>query len=105
MTNIYPLTPREPASAAPERRHNATVVPLRIEVYTVAEVAHMLQLSLGGAYQLCRNEQMPAKKLGNRWVVPKKAFHKWLDDLPEATDEDIENDRRLWESGRHPEAN
>lgn len=104
MTNVYPLSPRESASAAPTREHDATVVPLKIEVYSVAQVAHMLQLSLGGVYQLCRDDQIPAKKLGNRWVVPKNAFHKWLDDRPDATDEEIENDRRLWESDQHPQA-
>ncbi|MFI5488895.1 hypothetical protein [Micromonospora echinaurantiaca] len=32
--------------------------------------------------------QIPARKLGGRWVIPKKRFHAWLDECTEpATDE------------------
>lgn len=49
------------------------------EVYTVAEVADLLGLALGGAYELVRDGTVPARKLGGRWVIPKKRFHAWLD--------------------------
>ncbi len=39
----------------------------------------MLSISLGGTYQLCRDGQIPALKLGGRWVIPKSRFHVWLD--------------------------
>ncbi|GIH07463.1 hypothetical protein Rhe02_55300 [Rhizocola hellebori] len=48
------------------------------EIYTVAEVAVMLGLTLGGAYELVRDGTIPALKLGGRWVIPKKRFHAWL---------------------------
>lgn len=48
-------------------------------VYTVREVAELLSLSLGSTYALIRSGDIPALKLGGRWVVPKKRFHEWLD--------------------------
>lgn len=57
-------------------------------VYSVREVSTMLSISLGGTYQLCRNGQIPALKLGGRWVIPKSRFHTWLNNLPTADPED-----------------
>ena len=48
-------------------------------VYTVAEVAELLSLSLGSTYALVRAGRIPAKKIGARWVIPKRRFHSWLD--------------------------
>ena len=48
-------------------------------VYTVAEVAQLLDLSLGSTYTLIRAGEIPAKKMGARWVIPKRRFHLWLD--------------------------
>jgi excisionase family DNA binding protein len=47
-------------------------------VYTVREVAELLSLSLGGTYALVRSGDIPALKLGGRWVIPKGRFHDWL---------------------------
>ena len=46
--------------------------------YTVKEIAEMLGLNLGGTYQLIRTGQIPAVRLGSRWIVPKHRFHAWL---------------------------
>lgn len=46
--------------------------------YTVKEVAVMLGINLGGTYQLIRNGEIPAMKLGGRWIVPVHRFHTWL---------------------------
>jgi excisionase family DNA binding protein len=54
------------------------------EIYTVAHVAHMLGINVGTAYQLLRNGTIPAKRLGRRWVIPRKRFHEWLDGLEQA---------------------
>jgi excisionase family DNA binding protein len=48
-------------------------------VYTVPEVAELLSLSRGSAYAMIRSGEIPAKKLGSRWVIPKNRFHAWLD--------------------------
>jgi excisionase family DNA binding protein len=52
----------------------------RAEIYTVPQVARMLDMNLGTVYQLLRNGVIPAKRLGRRWVIPRKRFHQWLDD-------------------------
>lgn len=48
-------------------------------VYTVTEVAQLLSLSRGSAYELVRDGTIPAHRLGRRWVIPKGRFHAWLD--------------------------
>jgi excisionase family DNA binding protein len=48
-------------------------------VYTVKEVSQYLRISLGGTYALIRSGEIPAKKLGGRWVIPKRRFTAWLD--------------------------
>ncbi|GAA1399438.1 hypothetical protein GCM10009613_55020 [Pseudonocardia kongjuensis] len=47
--------------------------------YTVDEVAHLLNLSRGLAYQYVREGEIPARRIGRRWLVPKARFHAWLD--------------------------
>ena len=49
--------------------------PLERAVYTVQEVAQLLDVSLGLAYTLVRDGTIPARKLGGCWKVPKAAFH------------------------------
>jgi len=47
--------------------------------YTVDEVAVMLDLSRGNAYRFVREGVIPAKRVGRRWMVPRKTFHEWLE--------------------------
>ena len=61
--------------------------PVRRAVYTVAEVSRLLSLSLGGTYELVRAGVIPGRKLGGRWVIPKRAFHIWLDTWAEEPDD------------------
>src|ERR1700758_1871269 len=42
--------------------------------YTVDEVAVLLDLSRGNAYRYVREGVIPAKRVGRRWMVPRKAF-------------------------------
>jgi excisionase family DNA binding protein len=87
--NVYPLTPRPRASDESNTAGPGVVLRMTERaVYTVREVSAMLSLSLGGTYQLCRERQIPALKLGGRWVIPKSRFHTWLDNLPTADPED-----------------
>jgi len=48
-------------------------------VYTVRQVAWLLSLSLGTTYELLRAGEIPATRLGGRWIIPKARFHSWLD--------------------------
>jgi excisionase family DNA binding protein len=52
-----------------------------LEIYTVAHVARMLSINVGTVYQLLHEGAIPAKRLGRRWVIPRKRFHEWLDGL------------------------
>ena len=47
--------------------------------YTVDEVAVLLDLSRGNAYRYVREGVIPAKRVGRRWMVPRKTFHAWLE--------------------------
>jgi excisionase family DNA binding protein len=47
-------------------------------VYTVREVAELLGIHLGGAYELVRSGAIPAERLGRRWVIPCARFEAWL---------------------------
>ncbi|MGH3773702.1 MAG: helix-turn-helix domain-containing protein [Pseudonocardiaceae bacterium] len=55
-----------------------TIDPNRL-TYTVTEVAYLLNLSRGLAYQHVRDGIIPAERIGRRWVVPRGRFHAWLD--------------------------
>lgn len=77
MSNVVPLRRAEPPAPAE---------PL---VYSVAQVAELLDLGLGLAYSLVRNGTIPARKLGSRWVVPRTAFHTWLNTAPSHIDKEV----------------
>lgn len=47
--------------------------------YTVDEVAVLLGVSRGIAYQFVNEGVIPAKRIGRRWVISRAAFHAWLD--------------------------
>jgi excisionase family DNA binding protein len=61
-------------------------------VYTVAEVSHLLSLSRGNTYAMVRTGEIPSKKIGNRWVIPKDRFHAWLNDAPTASTDDLDRE-------------
>jgi excisionase family DNA binding protein len=47
--------------------------------YTVAELSDLLGLGLGLTYAALQNGEIPARKVGSRWVISKAAIHAWLD--------------------------
>ena len=58
-------------------------------VYSVREVAQLLSLSLGSTYALVREGEIPARKLGGRWVIPKARFHAWLEECDEQVTDNL----------------
>jgi excisionase family DNA binding protein len=76
VSSIAHLVPRNAAQ-------QGTPATVDRAVYTVKEVALMLSLSLGGTYALIRNGEIPAKKFGGRWTVPKRRFDAWLNEPSE----------------------
>jgi excisionase family DNA binding protein len=103
-SNVIPLTGRTPRDRPAQHAEQTNDTPAPVvsigscAVYTVAEVAHMLSLSRGSTYNLIRSGDIPALKLGGRWVIPKRRFHTWLDNLPTASVEDLDH-----EMNRHPD--
>jgi excisionase family DNA binding protein len=51
------------------------------QVYTVRQVAKLLDMNLGLTYELVRKGEIPAKRLGRRWVIPRQVFHAWLNTI------------------------
>ena len=47
--------------------------------YTVDEVAALLGVARGVAYEGVRNGSIPAARVGRRWLIPRRRFHAWLD--------------------------
>ena len=47
-------------------------------VYTVDEIRSMLGIGKNEAYRLTHSKGFPSIRIGNRIVIPKEAFHQWL---------------------------
>ncbi|TCB92060.1 DNA-binding protein [Micromonospora zingiberis] len=91
MSTVIPFPQRPTPTTPTEAGGIPTRPPATVAraVYTVAETAELLSLSLGFTYALLRSGEIPGIKLGGRWLVPKGRLHRWLDELPEASTEDV----------------
>jgi len=69
--NVIDLTERLPLIA---RQARAT--------YTVPEVAALLGMSRANTYALLASGEIPARRLGSRWIIPRHRFAQWLNDDP-----------------------
>ncbi|MBN9096863.1 MAG: helix-turn-helix domain-containing protein [Pseudonocardia sp.] len=56
-----------------------TTIDTKCLTYTVDEVAYLLNISRGAAYQHVRDGVIPAERMGRSWRIPRKRFHAWLD--------------------------
>lgn len=54
----------------------------RTDIYTVRQIAARLGIGAGLTYELVREGKIPAKRLGQRWVVPRALFNAWLNERP-----------------------
>lgn len=52
---------------------------------TVEEAAGLLGIGRNLAYQLVRSGQIPALRLGARWVIPRRSLELWLEKQQEAS--------------------
>ena len=50
----------------------------RAAVYTVREAAALLHLSIGSTYAAIRAGEIPSRRVGNRWIIPRRRFDDWL---------------------------
>ncbi|MET7707032.1 helix-turn-helix domain-containing protein [Micromonospora sp. NPDC005413] len=92
MSNVVPFPHRPTPTKAGGIPTTGTRAPVVSAVYTVAETAEILRLSLGSTYALVRSGEIPAIKLGGRWAIPKRRLHQWIDGLPIASVEDVERE-------------
>jgi excisionase family DNA binding protein len=57
----------------------------QLMTYSVEEVAALLGIARGVAYEGVRNGSIPATRVGRRWLIPRRRFHAWLDGAEQAT--------------------
>ena len=48
------------------------------QVLTVKDIAEQLGIGINQAYSACERGQIPTVRFGRRWLIPKTAFHQWL---------------------------
>lgn len=51
------------------------------EVYTVGDIQKILKISKNVAYNLIKENLFPVIKIKSIFRIPKKSFHKWLDNI------------------------
>lgn len=66
--------------------HRPQLIGAARATYTVGEVAVLLGLSRASTYVLLKSGDIPARRLGNRWIIPRHRFHQWLDTDPATHD-------------------
>jgi len=50
-------------------------------VYNIPEIAAQMDINIPKAYELARQPGFPSIRIGRRIVVPKEAFHRWLEQV------------------------
>ena len=48
------------------------------EIYTVREMAKKLGIGMNKAYELVNTGRIPSIRVGNRYLIPKRALEHWL---------------------------
>lgn len=52
---------------------------LEAAVYNIPEIAVLLDINVVKAYELAKRKDFPTVRIGRRILVPKQAFHRWLE--------------------------
>ncbi|PPK94221.1 excisionase family DNA binding protein [Kineococcus xinjiangensis] len=71
------------ASVTRLSNYRATPVSVARATYTVAEVCGVLGLSRATVYALLRAGELPARRVGSRWIIARHRFDTWLNEAPE----------------------
>jgi excisionase family DNA binding protein len=48
------------------------------ETLTVIEAAQVLGIGRSRMYRACQSQEIPARKLGKRWLIPRVALDRWF---------------------------
>jgi excisionase family DNA binding protein len=59
-------------------RRVSTMQPGRV-TYTVPEVAALLGISRATTYVLLKSGEIPARRIGSRWIIARCRFNAWLE--------------------------
>ena len=49
------------------------------EVLQVKEVSKILSIGINQTYKACEQGEIPSFRIGYSWVIPSKAFFRWLE--------------------------
>lgn len=60
------------------RTGGTLLMPTRV-TYTVPEIAALLGISRATAYAMLRAGEIPARRIGSRWIIACRRFNAWLD--------------------------
>ena len=52
---------------------------LEAAVSNIPQIAVLLDINVIKAYELAKRKDFPTVRIGRRIVVPKQAFHRWLE--------------------------
>jgi len=52
---------------------------MELLTYSVEDVAAMLGIARGKAYEHVHNGEIPSIRMGRRLLIPRARFHAWLD--------------------------
>ena len=61
-----------------EIRRGSPMRPGRV-TYTVSEVATLLGISRATTYLLLKSGEIPARRIGSRWIIARCRFNAWLE--------------------------
>lgn len=78
MSDLTSSTDDRPQLADVINIRRGEPIPTRV-TYTVAEVASLLGMSCATTYTLLRTGEIPARRIGARWIIARRLFNAWLD--------------------------
>jgi excisionase family DNA binding protein len=62
--------------------HRPPSAPISRATYTVPEVCALLGISRATAYAMLRAGEIPARRMGSRWIIARHRFDLWLNADP-----------------------
>ena len=51
---------------------------IECSTFTVAEAAKILGLSVGKTYEALNQRQIPARRVGAKWIISRQVLYDWL---------------------------
>ncbi len=62
---------------------------MELLTYSVEDVAAMLGIARGKAYEHVHNGEIPSIRMGRRLLIPRARFHTWLDGHTERSKSEV----------------